>query len=56
MALKVTVVGVGLVGETIVHCLKERNFPCQWPPRVAATRERSPILLGQPVAGEAKTE
>ncbi|GAI59241.1 unnamed protein product, partial [marine sediment metagenome] len=44
MALKVTVIGVGLVGETIVHCLKERDFPCEWPPRVAATRERSKVL------------
>ena len=47
MALKVTVIGVGLVGETIVSCLKERNFPCEWPPRVAATRERSELLAGE---------
>ncbi len=56
MALKVTVVGVGLVGETIVHCLKERNFPCQWPPRVAATRERSKILAGESMLVEETTE
>ena len=47
MALKVTVVGVGLVGEAIVSCLKERKFPCAWPPRVAATRERPETLAGE---------
>ena len=47
MALKVTVVGVGLVGEAIVSCLKERKFPCRWPPRVAATRERPETLAGE---------
>jgi len=47
MALKVTVVGVGLVGEAIVSCLKERKFPCEWPPRVAATRERPETLAGE---------
>ncbi len=47
MALRVTVVGVGLVGEAIVTCLKERSFPCEWPPRVAATRERPQTLAGE---------
>ncbi|MBN1533358.1 MAG: aspartate-semialdehyde dehydrogenase [Spirochaetes bacterium] len=47
MALKVTVVGVGLVGETIISCLKERRFPCEWPPRVAATTERPKVLAGE---------
>jgi len=47
MALKVTVVGVGLVGEAIVSCLKERKFPCEWPPQVAATRERPETLAGE---------
>ena len=47
MALKVTVVGVGLVGETIVRCLKERGFPCEWPPRIAATRERPKLIAGE---------
>jgi aspartate-semialdehyde dehydrogenase len=47
MGLKVTVVGVGLVGEAIVSCLKERKFPCEWPPRVAATRERPETLAGE---------
>jgi len=47
MALKVTVVGVGLVGETIVRCLKERDFPCEWPPRIAATRERPKLIAGE---------
>ena len=47
MALNVTVVGVGLVGEAILACLKERKFPCRWPPRVAATRERPETLVGE---------
>ena len=47
MSLNVTVVGVGLVGEAIVSCLKERKFPCEWPPRVAATRERPETLAGE---------
>ncbi|MBM4019021.1 MAG: aspartate-semialdehyde dehydrogenase [Planctomycetes bacterium] len=47
MGLKVTVVGVGLVGEAIVACLKERRFPCEWPPRVVATRERPETLAGE---------
>ena len=55
MALKVTVVGVGLVGEAIVGCLKERNFPCAWPPRVAATRERPETLAGEKMLVEETT-
>jgi aspartate-semialdehyde dehydrogenase len=55
MALKVTVVGVGLVGETIVSCLKERNFPCEWPPRVAATAERPKLLAGEEMQVEETT-
>ncbi len=47
MALKATVVGVGMVGEQIVSILKEREFPMQWPPRVCATRERKEILGGE---------
>ena len=47
MALDVTVVGVGLVGEAILECLKGRGFPCNWPPRVAATRERPETLVGE---------
>jgi len=47
MPLNVTVVGVGLVGEAIVSCLKERKFPCRWPPRVVATRERPETLAGE---------
>jgi aspartate-semialdehyde dehydrogenase len=56
MAIKVTVIGVGLVGETIVQCLKERDFPCEWPPRVAATRERSEVLAGEKLKVEETTE
>jgi aspartate-semialdehyde dehydrogenase len=55
MALNVTVIGVGLVGETIVQCLKERDFPCEWPPRVAATRERSKVLAGEKIQVEETT-
>jgi aspartate-semialdehyde dehydrogenase len=55
MPLKVTVVGVGLVGEAIVSCLKERKFPCQWPPRVAATRERPETLAGERMMVEETT-
>ncbi len=47
MALKVAVVGVGLVGDQLVQCLKDRQFPCEWPPRVAATRERTETLAGE---------
>lgn len=46
MTLRVTVVGVGMVGEQIVSILKERNLPLEWPPRVCATRERAEILGG----------
>jgi len=56
VALKVTIIGVGLVGEKIVHCLKERDFPCEWPPRVAATRERSEVLAGESMLVEETTE
>ena len=55
MALNVTVVGVGLVGEAIVSCLKERKFPCNWPPRVAATRERPETLAGEKMLVEETT-
>jgi len=47
MSMKVTVIGVGLVGETIVSCLKERKFPCEWPPKVAAMRERPKQIAGE---------
>jgi len=49
MAVKIAVIGVGLVGETIVSCLKERGFPCEWPPRIAATRERSEQIAGEQI-------
>ncbi|MCJ7810721.1 MAG: aspartate-semialdehyde dehydrogenase [Dehalococcoidia bacterium] len=47
MALRVTVVGVGMVGEQIVSILRERRFPMQWPPRICATRARSETLAGE---------
>jgi aspartate-semialdehyde dehydrogenase len=55
MALKVAVIGVGLVGETIVSCLKERNFPCDWPPRIAATYERPELIVGERMQVEETT-
>jgi aspartate-semialdehyde dehydrogenase len=47
MAAKVTVVGVGMVGDQIISILKERNLPVKWPPRVCATRKRTEILAGE---------
>ena len=47
MALKATVVGVGMVGEEIVSILRERKFPMEWPPRICATRARSETLAGE---------
>ncbi len=47
MALKATVVGVGMVGEQIISILRERSFPMEWPPIVCATRERTEILDGE---------
>jgi aspartate-semialdehyde dehydrogenase len=55
MTVKVAVIGVGLVGETIVSCLKERNFPCEWPPRIAATRERPELIAGEQMRVEETT-
>lgn len=55
MAVKIAVIGVGLVGETIVSCLKERAFPCEWPPRIAATRERSEQIDGEQIHVEETT-
>jgi aspartate-semialdehyde dehydrogenase len=55
MALRVAVIGVGLVGETIVSCLKERDFPCAWPPRIAATRERPELMAGEQMHVEETT-
>jgi aspartate-semialdehyde dehydrogenase len=56
MALKVTVVGVGMVGDQIVSILKERNFPMEWPPKVCATRERSEVLGGENLLVEETSE
>src|SRR4030042_5113180 len=47
MSLRVTVVGVGMVGEEIVSILRERRFPMEWPPRICATRARSETLAGE---------
>ena len=56
MAARVTVVGVGMVGEQIISILKERNLPIQWPPRVCATRERTEILAGETFSVERVSE
>ncbi len=53
---KVTVVGVGMVGEQIVSILRERNLPIEWPPRVCATRERTEILAGEKFSVEKVSE
>ncbi|GAF82851.1 unnamed protein product, partial [marine sediment metagenome] len=47
MALKTTVVGVGMVGEQIISILRQRGFPMEWPPLVCATRERTEMLDGE---------
>lgn len=44
MAVTAGLVGVGPVGDRIVRCLKERNFPLAGPLRVMATRYRREIL------------
>jgi len=56
MALKVTVIGVGMVGDQIVSILRERNFPMEWPPRVCATRARSEVLGGENLLVEETSE
>ena len=56
MALNVTVVGVGMVGDQIVSILRERNFPMEWPPRVCATRARKEVLGGQSFSVEETSE
>ena len=47
MAARVTVVGVGMVGEQIITILKEHNLPIEWPPRVCATRKRTETFSGE---------
>ncbi|MFO8012567.1 MAG: aspartate-semialdehyde dehydrogenase [Phycisphaerae bacterium] len=56
MALNVTVVGIGLVGEELVRCLREREFPCTWPPRIAATRTREEEVAGETMTVHETTE
>lgn len=56
MALNVTVVGIGLVGEELVRCLKQRAFPCKWPPRIAATRTRAEVVAGETMTVYETTE
>jgi len=53
MAAKVVIVGVGMVGETIISVLKERNPDMEWPPRVCATHERTETLAGEAFRVEA---
>ena len=47
MAVTAGLVGVGPVGDRIVRCLKERDFPLAGPLRVMATRRRREILGDQ---------
>ena len=47
MKYDVTVVGIGPVGEAILSILKERKFPCNWPPTVSATTKREQIIDGE---------
>jgi len=56
MAVKVTVVGVGMVGDQIISILKERNLPIEWPPKVCATWERTEILAGEKYTVEKVSE
>lgn len=49
MGLRVGVVGVGPVGDRILRCLKERNFPLAEPPVVMATSARTEILADEEV-------
>jgi aspartate-semialdehyde dehydrogenase len=56
MAAKVTVVGVGMVGEQIISVLKERKLPIEWPPRVCATRRRTEVLAGEKYTVEQVSE
>jgi len=56
MPIKITVVGVGMVGDQIISILKERNFPVEWPPRVCATRKRTEILAGERFSVEAVSD
>lgn len=56
MALEVTVVGVGMVGDRIISILREREFPMNWPPTVCATRERKEELAGETFLVEETTE
>lgn len=48
MGLKIGVLGVGPVGDHIIHVLHERKFPIDGKIIVMATRERDEILDGEP--------
>ncbi len=47
MPLNVGIVGVGPVGDRLVSILREREFPCNWPPRVMATSARQETVGGE---------
>ncbi len=49
MGLRVAVVGVGPVGDRILRCLKERNFPLAEPPVVMATSARTEVLADEEI-------
>ena len=52
MTVRAGLVGVGPVGDRIVRCLRERNFPLSEPLRVMATRARREVLGGEEFAVE----
>lgn len=56
MGLKVGVLGVGPVGEHIVHILRERKFPIDGSLIIMATRERDEIIDGMPVSVQKVSE
>lgn len=47
MSLRVGVVGVGPVGDRIIRCLNECDFPVEGRPIVMATRERTETLANE---------
>ena len=52
VAVRAGLVGVGPVGDLIVTCLQERDFPLAEPLRVMATRSRREVLGGEEFAVE----
>jgi len=53
VALRAALVGVGPVGDRIVTCVRERNFPLSDPLRVMATTTRTEMLGGEQIQVQA---